>query len=147
MENLSKLSERLAELMTEQGLKPLDLAQKIGVSRNTVTRYLQGERLPSFETFIKLLEALQCSADCLLGLVDFPPEHVVFHAVPPFCERFRALMKEYGMSQYRLHQKTRLSYDNFNAWLKGTRLPYIDNLIKLAKAFDCSVDYLIGRVL
>ena len=44
-------------------------------------------------------------------------------------------------------KKFSLSYDNFNKWLKGVTSPYMDNLLKLSQAFDCSVDYLIGRVL
>ncbi len=147
MEILSKLPERLKELMFENQITPLDLANKIGVNRTTITRYLAGIRLPSFSCFVKLLEEFDCSADFLIGLVDHVSESIVFHPVPPFCERFRALMKERGMSQYALHYKTGFSYDNFNKWLKGITSPFVDNLVKLAKAFDCSVDYLIGRVL
>jgi transcriptional regulator with XRE-family HTH domain len=55
-------------------------------------------------------------------------------------------MKEYGMTQYALHQKTNFSYDNFRKWLDGATEPYADSLERLAQAFDCSVDYLIGRV-
>ena len=31
-----------------------------------------------------------------------------------------------------------------NSWINKTRIPTIENLIILAKHFDCSVDYLIG---
>lgn len=145
MDILSKMPERLAELMSERNLTPLTLGNKIGVTRNTITRYLQGVRLPSFQTFVKLIEVFNCSADFLIGLVDYPPENVTYRPVPPFSERFRAIMQEYGISQYALYHKTKLSYDDFNKWLKGTTSPYVDNLVKLATAFDCSVDYLIGR--
>ena len=93
-----------------------------------------------------MLDIFNCSADFLIGLIDFPPENVIYRPIPPFCERFRAIMKERRMSQYALHNKTMLSYDNFNQWLKGNTSPYVDNLIKLAEAFECSVDYLIGHI-
>lgn len=53
-------------------------------------------------------------------------------------ERLKELMSD--------HDLTGFSYDNFNKWLKGITSPYIDNLIRLAEAFDCSVDYLLGRI-
>jgi len=132
--------------MEDNGLKPLGLAEKMGVNRNTITNYLSGERRPSFKNFVKLLDIFNCSADFLLGLVAFEPTDVVYHTVPPFCQRFQAIMKEYGMTQYALHQKTNFSYDNFRKWLDGVAEPYADSLERLAQAFDCSVDYLIGRV-
>ena len=144
---LSKLPEQLSELMKENNFTPVILAEKIGVTRNAITRYLSGVRLPSFGVFVKLVETFNCSADFILGLVEYPPTNVIFHSIPPFSQRFRELLNSYKVSQYALHQKTNLSYDNFNKWLKGITCPYIDNLIKLSQAFDCSVDYLIGRVL
>ena len=144
---LSKLPERLSELMKENNLTPILLANKIGINRNSITRYLSGSHLPTFPVFFKLIETFHCSADFLLGLTEYPPTNVVFHSIPPFSQRFRELLNSYNMSQYALHQKTNFSYDNFNKWLKGSTSPYVDNLIKLAQAFDCSVDYLIGHVL
>ena len=144
---LSKLPERLSELMKENNLTPILLANKIGVNRNAITRYLSGSHLPTFAVFVKLIETFNCSADFLLGLIEYPTTNVVFHSIPPFSKRFRELLVANKMSQYALHKKTNFSYDNFNKWLKGITSPYIDNLIKLSQAFDCSVDYLIGHVL
>ena len=146
MNILSNFPERLSELMDEKNLKAKDLALKIGISRNTVTRYLQGVRLPSYQNFIKIIGVLDCSADFLLGTEDFNPLNGSFKMPPPFCDRFRRLLEERKISQYALHKITGFSYDNFNKWLSGATQPYVDNLIKLSKAFDCSVDFLIGRI-
>ena len=146
MDILSKLPERLSELMFERNLKAKDLAPHIGVNRCTVNRYLRGARFPNFSILTKIVEFFNCSADFLLGLVEENPTNVTFLPIPPFNERFRALMRKHKMSQYKLHELTNFSYDNFNNWLKGTTHPYADNLMKLAQAFDCSVDYLIGRI-
>ncbi|MBQ8658693.1 MAG: transcriptional regulator [Clostridia bacterium] len=146
MDILSKLPERLGELMFEKNVTPKDLAPHIGVNRCTVNRYLRGTRLPNFCVFVKILDFFPCSADFILGLVDHTPPNTTFYPTPKFSERFRELMSEYKTSQYALHKKTKFSYDNFNKWLKGDTHPFVDNLIKLANAFDCSVDYLLGRV-
>lgn len=147
MDILSNFPERLSELMAEHRLTPLTLGNKMNIHRNTVNRYLQGTRLPSFECLVKLLDIFNCSADFLLGAVEYPSSNIVFHPIPPFQERFRALLVKHKMSQYALHQKTKISYDTFSKWLKGVTSPFADNLIKLSAAFDCSVDYLIGHVL
>lgn len=146
MDILSNVSERLSELMFENNLTPKTLAPILGVDRCTINRYLRGVRLPNFSVFIKILEFFNCSADFLLGFVDHTPSGIVFSPTPPFHKRFRELLESKKMSQYALHHKTNFSYDNFNKWLKGTTHPFLDNLIKLANAFDCSVDYLLGRI-
>lgn len=147
MDILSKLPERLKEMMIERNLNTSDLAALLGVKPSTVSRYLNCISLPAFQQFVKLLGLFDCSADFLIGLTEDSPESAVYKQVPPFSERFRSLLKEYGMSQYALHKKTGFSYDNFNKWLKGKSSPYVDNLVRLAQAFDCSVDYLIGHTL
>ena len=146
MDILSKLPDRLQELMLQRDMNASDLAKQLGVEVSTVSRYMKGERLPSFSYFVNLLETFDCSADFLIGLVEYPPSGAKFLSVPPFNERFRWLLDKYKMSQYALHKKTNLSYDNFNKWLKGKSRPFLDNLLKLSQAFECSVDYLIGRV-
>ena len=113
---------------------------------DTVSRYVRGVSLPTYGQFVKLLEIFNCSADYLLGITDVDVVDGAWREVPTFDVRFRALLQEYNLSQYALHKKTGFSYDNFNKWIKGIRSPYLDNLIRLAKAFECSVDYLIGRI-
>ena len=145
MDILSKLPERLKELMFELQIKPTALAKALGVKPSTLYRYLNGERAPTFENFIKLVEYFHCSADFLLGLSEYPQSDFHYKKAPPFCERFGYLLNSYKISQYALHHKTNFSYDNFNKWLHGVTSPYADNLIRLANALDCSVDYLLGR--
>lgn len=145
MDILSKLPERLKELMFERQIKPTALAKALGVKPSTLYRYLNGERAPTFENLVKLVEYFHCSADFLLGLSEETQSHLHYKEVPPFYERFGYLLKSYEISQYALHRKTNFSYDNFNKWLHGVTSPYADNLIKLANALDCSVDYLLGR--
>ena len=145
MDILSKVQERIKELMSERNFNATKLAAALGVSPSTVSRYLHGVSLPTYGQFVKLITLFDCSADYLIGLkeVDATGD---WQEVPPFSQRFRELLSEYQLSQYALHKMTGFSYDNFNKWLKGIRSPYLDNLVRLAQAFDCSVDYLIGRV-
>ncbi len=146
MDILSKLPERLKELMADKGINAPILAKQIGVRNNTLTEQLRGAHLPTFEVFISFLEYFNCSADFLLGLIDYPRrENQIFNPTPCFAAQFRIAMEKCKMSQYALQKKTKISWANFNAWLNGKSLPYLDSLVKLAKGLDCSVDFLLGR--
>ena len=49
MDILSKLPERLKELMFDRAINAPNLAEKLDVGANTITRYLQGGSTPNFE--------------------------------------------------------------------------------------------------
>ena len=89
MDILSKLPERLKELMFDKGINAPALAKALEIKSNTVTRYLQGVSLPKFEIFVKLIDYFNCSADFLLGLADYPQYDATFLPVMPFQEAFR----------------------------------------------------------
>ena len=146
MDILSKLPERLKELMFDRGINAPNLAQTLGVGSNTITRYLQGASSPNFEIFVKLVEYFHCSADFLLGKEEQPFYEKKFLPVPSFAEQFRKAMAECKMTQYALHKKTDISWNNFHKWLNGKSKPYPDSLVKIAGAMDCSVDFLLGRI-
>ena len=143
---LSKLPERLKILMVDRGVNAPKLAKTLGIGSNTITRYLQGVGTPNFEIFIKLVEYFNCSADFLLGVEAQPFYTKNFLPLPEFAQHFREVMAECNITQYALHKKTGISWNNFHKWLKGERLPYANSLLKLASALGCSVDVLLGRI-
>lgn len=142
---LSKLPERLKILMVDRGVNAPKLAKALGIGSNTITRYLQGVGTPNFEIFIKLVEYFNCSADFLLGVEAQPFFGKKFLPLPAFAQHFREIMAECNITQYALHKKTGISWNNFHKWLRGERLPYANSLLKLASAMGCSVDVLLGR--
>ena len=146
MNILSKLPQRLKKLMLDGGVNAPKLAETLGIGSNTVTRYLQGVGSPSFEIFIKLVEYFNCSADFLLGVEEQPFYTKKFLPLPEFSKHFRDVMARCNITQYALHKKTGISWNNFHKWLKGERLPNANTLLKLASAMGCSVDVLLGRI-
>lgn len=142
---MSNFSKRLAECMSEHNLNAPKLAQELNISRSNVNRFLKMERTPNFSCFIKMLYFFNCSADYLLGLVDIHTEEIL-HPVPPFSERLRAMLKERNLTQAKLIKDLDVSSAVPFKWLSGKNSPSIESLIRLARYFECSVDYLIGRV-
>ncbi|MGN0822958.1 MAG: helix-turn-helix domain-containing protein [Candidatus Gallimonas sp.] len=144
MVNLSIFVERLKEYMTEHELNATTLAPKIGFSRITISGLLNEAHVPSTEIIVALVEYFNCSADYLLGLVDYP-RNVVFKPVKPFGESLRKCLKENGKSEYKLQKELNVSSSLTYRWLNNKAVPTVESLIKLSKYFDCSVDYLLGR--
>lgn len=62
-----------------------------------------------------------------------------------FSERLKQLRKEAKLTQKQLAKKMNTSQPSYQNWEKGTRNPSKENLEKLSKIFNVSVDYLLGN--
>jgi len=63
------LGYRLISAMTERHMMRTQLADRVGIHYHTLESYLYGT-FPKLETFYNLCEALDVSADYLLGRTD-----------------------------------------------------------------------------
>lgn len=142
---MSKLSERLLELMTERNVNAPKLATLLEIDRSAVNRFLRAERTPVFSCFVKMLYIFNCSADYLLGLKDIPGNEPL-HEVLPFRKRLQEIMRLQNVTQAELLRELPVSSSVLYKWLNGISQPSTDTLVRLSAFFECSVDYLIGRV-
>lgn len=141
-------ADRVNEQMVLGGYTVQMLAEAMDVSPSTIynlrrCRYKQ----PDTPTFFSLIEVFNCSADYMLGLVDFPFEPTVYY--PPlraYGTRLKALLKEQGKTQQRFIEDMKISSNLAHKWFSDKTLPGIDYLIRIAEYFDISVDALIGRI-
>lgn len=62
--------QRLNELMGE--MSTTEFAEKVGLSRQTMGFYLNGDRIPDAETLVRICEKCNISSDWLLGLSGDP---------------------------------------------------------------------------
>ena len=60
-------------------------------------------------------------------------------------DRLAELMREEGLNQVKLAQRTGVKQNTISAWLSKKKEPCITSLWILADYFGVSVDYLIGR--
>lgn len=142
---MSNLSESLKDLMSEAEISSSELAKKTNIDQSTILTLLRGDGLPSVDTLVKLADFFQCSTDYLLGLKDTSDE-VTFRQRPPFPEQLTFLLHHFNITKYRLEKDTKLSEKTVNRWHNGKTQPTAESLIRLAKYFQCSVDFLLGRV-
>ncbi len=143
--NLKIYAERLGELMFDAKIKPEELALNIGSSRATVYNQLTGETEPTVEVLVKICDYFNITADYLLGLENNLPKDVTFTPCPPFKDRLPELCEKFGLSRYRLQIISGISETSLYYWSKGKTVPTVDNLVKLATALGCTVDYILGR--
>ena len=145
MIDLSNFGENLSALMAERNLKAPALAKLIQTDRSNITRYMRGDRLPSFRIFLAIIEYFSVSADVILGLKDYSAE-TKFLPTLPFGDRLRTVMEETKTTQYRIEKETPVSGGSMHEWLSNKGFPSIHNLITLANFMDISIDYVLGRV-
>jgi transcriptional regulator with XRE-family HTH domain len=62
-----------------------------------------------------------------------------------FGESMRSIRETLGWSQEKLAVKAEISAAAISHFETGKRLPSFENLVRLADAFDVSIDRLIGR--
>ena len=67
---------RIKELRLNRKLSQTDLGKMIGVSKQAISMYERGERLPDIVTLIDLSCALNVDINFLLGMTNPPPGEV-----------------------------------------------------------------------
>lgn len=65
--NLETIGKNIKKYRIENKLRQEDLAEKTGLSSNYIGMVERGEKIPSLETFISILNALEISADMVLA--------------------------------------------------------------------------------
>ena len=66
----NKFSYNLVSLMEENNMKQNVVAEKIGVSEVTISRYISGKRTPRLDIIIKIANLFKVSTDYLLGITS-----------------------------------------------------------------------------
>jgi len=144
MNILPKFAERLKELMDDNSVNPKELGTATEINQKQIYPWLSGVSVPSLKNLIKLADYFQCSVEFLAGIEQ---ENYLraFKPRPPFSERLSVVIKETGITIYRLAKITKIFERTIYDWLDGQYIPQLENLIKLADALKCTIDYLVGR--
>ncbi len=65
--NNTTLGERISDLLQKNGLTQRELAEKIGVTEVSMSRYISGDRTPKGPIIANIALALHTTSDYLLG--------------------------------------------------------------------------------
>lgn len=64
------LGKRIQKLLRERGMNQKELAERIGTTEATMSRYVNGERDPKSEVLANIATALRTTSDYLLGIEE-----------------------------------------------------------------------------
>lgn len=142
--NLSDFAERLSELMFEAEWNGHTLAKQLKCSDRTINRYLRCDREPTVEMLVSIADFFHCTTDFLLGLEN-ENYSTNFKKCPPFKERFPELLQQLGVSQYRLGKDAKISHSALLYWKRGTKQPTVTSIVRIAKKYGKTVDFVLGR--
>ena len=68
---LKDIQKRLRECISRSGFSQKAIAAQIGVSPQTVSKYMCEDIFPALATFAKLCKTLDVTADYILGLSEY----------------------------------------------------------------------------
>lgn len=88
-DDFQKFPERLSSLMKERGVTQQDLANALGVKRQTISLYKSGQSTPDAKLLRDLSVFFKISSDYLLGLTDIKTPDV----------NIKAISEETGLSE------------------------------------------------
>jgi len=67
MDSIGDLGGRLQNFREQRHLTQVQLGERAGIAAAAISHFETGQRVPSLESLIKLADALEVSADALLG--------------------------------------------------------------------------------
>ena len=68
MITIFQIQAKIAEAIKLSGMTQSQIAQKVGVSQQTISHYLKGDKMPSLDTLANLCEVLDLDANDVLCL-------------------------------------------------------------------------------
>ena len=67
---MSKFTMNLKKLMIEREMTAADISRKTGITQATLSRYINGKRIPNINSVIKIAKALNVPIELLMKGVD-----------------------------------------------------------------------------
>lgn len=64
------IGARIKLLLAKNGMTQRDLANKIGITETSISRYISGERMPKANIVVYMADALNTTTDYILGRTD-----------------------------------------------------------------------------
>ena len=69
--DLKSIQIRLRESISQSGLSQKQIAKEIGVSPQTISKYMKKDIFPALDTLAKLCNLLDIKSDYILGLCEY----------------------------------------------------------------------------
>lgn len=146
---------RIAEERKRLGMNQSELAERVGVSQKSISKYELGTRNPSYEVLSKMAKLFDVSIDYLIGNSDNPhPEKhrgLFFFFFDEdlkdiFTARLNGSMEAAHIEREDILFGTEIEQEHLDKYLAGESEPSLEDLCTLSDLLGVTTDYLLGRV-
>jgi len=139
-----KINEILNDLMLEKQIDTKQLASELNIDSSTIHRWLRDEGNMYLSNAVAICDYFECSLEYLTNRTDTKLSFTIHKEYPDFYLQVRHIMKQLGITRYKMTTTSKFKDSYFTSWKKGTE-PQIPTLIELADYFKTTLDYLVGR--
>lgn len=129
----------------KKGLTQNELADLLGVSQQTISKYENGTREPDIDTLINLSRIFNVSIDYLLGLSTDNQNIYENFSNDIFQCHVLDELSFYNVSEQNFASEVNIDLEKMNEYLHGKKCPSPDELIIIADYLGLSLDFLFGR--
>lgn len=127
--------ERIKELADKQGKSLQKVSEELGFSSNYL--YQLKRQTPAADKLAMVADYFNVSVDYLLGRGNSERDN--------FRKTLKELYANQNLTGRELAGKLGLSYNDFKSYLIGEKFPPSKNIERMARYFNVSVDYMLGR--
>lgn len=71
MTKLEQIKQQLSKAIKQSGLTQTEIANRLGVSQQTVSYYVKGDKMPALDTFANLCAVLNEDANDILCIGEY----------------------------------------------------------------------------
>lgn len=143
MENLT-LSERLAALRKQAKLSQAEVAAKLSLSRQAVSKWESGKGLPSLIAYSVLSSLYGISVDMILSGKETEEDTTLPNTKgKSFSDALRTVRRHRKISQEEVATNLLVSRQSVSKWESGKAEPDADHLIALAELLKVSLTQLL----
>ena len=143
------IGENIKKYREKANLSVKELAELIKCSEGTIKRYERGDRTPTFEYLQLISKALNVDVSYLASKEELKNitsrigfNYELKETLSNNIIKFRTRK---GITQRQLSEKTNISIIALNRYEKGTIIPNLEAIIKIADVLNISIDELVGR--
>lgn len=128
--NVGAISKKLVQLRGDK--RQGDVAKALNIAQSTYAMYETGKRIPSDKVKMRIAD-----------YYDTTVQDIFYQHEDEGYLRFEELLKEKGVSAYRVAQETGVSTATLTSWKKGAYTPKPEKLQKLADYFGVQISCFI----
>lgn len=139
-----KLQKFIKDAIDEEGITQKQFADAVGISSTVINRTLLYKSVPSVKSLIKLADYFQVPILYMFEETDYA-DFTPAKEPSTFLKRLEELTTEKDEKYSALSHTMSFMPNAVYEWIRHNSIPSLDYLKQLAKHFDVSVDYLLGR--